>query len=204
MKIPYLFALTFLVLLLFAFVKNNNQIEIFTEQVKIDSVITFEKSLNANAEFLNMNVFLSTNSFPQGKKYKMAKPLIVKREQRGILPIYAEYFYSVPDSILRYVSYDWERDKYGNFNNKKKIWEEESGKLDAYNQEYETIKTNLRNRFGKPVKEDIGLQKVKTDSKAGFYYTRECYWETPLYHAELVMIFEAMTYRINFTYYWKT
>ena len=50
-------------------------------------------------------------SIPLVDKYEIAKPVIIKRKQIGFLPIYAEYFYSESDSVIRYINYDWEKRK---------------------------------------------------------------------------------------------
>lgn len=192
------------ILLLFGFVANKDLEKIWTEQCKIQKVIDYEKELSNKSEFLKMNSSLSKSVYPLLDQYKIANPIIVKRKQTGFLPLYAEYYYSASDSILRYVSYDWERDKFGNFFKKQEIWKEESTKLNEYNKEYERIKSNLETQLGKPTTEDKELQKVKSDDpERGDYYTREANWETDAYHAEVGMIFESMTYRIRMIYYWK-
>lgn len=200
MKILFL-AIT--VLIGFSFSANTEKDEIWTEQCKIQKVIDYEKALSSKSEFLEMNVTLSRSIYPLSDQYKTAKPIIVKREQTGFLPLYAEYFYSESDSILRFISYDWERDKYGNFFKKQEIWNEESKKLKKYNREYERIKSNLVTQFGKPTIEDKEPKKVKSTSDRGDYLTRNTNWETESYHAELSLIFESMTYRIRMNYYWK-
>lgn len=186
-----------------AFIIKNEEEKVWTEQCKIAKVIEYEKNLSSKSEFLDINSSLSKSVYPLLDKYKMAKAIIVKREQTGFLPLYAEYYYSSSDSVLRYVSYDWERDKFGNFFDKQKIWKEESSKLKDYNKEYERIKNNLEKQLGKPTKEDKELKKEKSRSDRGDYYTREANWETADYHAEVGMIFESMTYRIRLIYYWK-
>jgi hypothetical protein len=176
---------------------------IWTNQTKVDKVIQYEKTTNANVEFLNMNVTLSKSIYPLIDTFKIAKPLIVKREQNGFLPLYVEYFYSEPDSILRYISYDWERAKFDNLFKKKEILKEESNKLKEYNSEYERIKRHLLTQLGAPIKEDLEPQKILSNENRGEYFTRSTTWDSSDYHAELKMIFESMTYRIRMNYYWK-
>lgn len=183
--------------------KQDESTEIWTEQVKVNRVIAFEQSLSDDCQVLQQNVSLSKSVFPLLDQYKITKPFIVKRKQTGFLPIYAEYFFSEKDSILRYISYDWERDRYGNLFAKQKIWKEESGKLKEYNQEYEKIKAELIRRLGKPIEEDTELQKKASNTARGDYFVRNTVWNNNEYYAKLNMIFEAMTYRIRFNYYWK-
>ena len=182
---------------------KESKLEIWTEKSTVRNAIEYEKSLSNDYEILEQNVSLSKSVFPQLDEYQIAKPIIVKRKQTGILPIYAEYFFSAQDSILRYVSYDWERDRYGNFFKKQEIWKEESTKLDEYNQEYEKIKKELIGNFGQPNEQDTKPQTTKSTSGRGDYLSRNTVWETDEFYAKLNMIFESMTYRIRLNYYWK-
>ena len=101
---------------------KKSKSEIWTEKSTVQKAVEYEKSLSSEYEILEQNVSLSKSVFPQLDEYQIAKPFIVKRKQTGFLPIYAEYFFSEQDSILRYVSYDWERDRYGNFFKKQETW----------------------------------------------------------------------------------
>jgi hypothetical protein len=177
--------------------------EIWTDKTHVQEAIEFEKSLSNEYEVLEQNVSLSKSVFPLLDEYQIDKPFIVKRKQTGFLPIYAEYFFSKSDSILRYVSYDWERDRYGNFFKKQEMWKEESRKLEEYNQEYEKIKSELVQKFGEPVEQDSKPQTTKSTSGRGDYLSRDTVWEDGEFYAELNMIFESMTYRIRLNYYWK-
>jgi len=136
-------------------------------------------------------------------KYHIASPFIVKKEHAGFSPVYTEYFFSKQDSILRYVSYDWERDRYGNFFKKEEIWKKGSTKLDEYNQEYQKIKRELIGNFGQPKEQDTEPQTTKSACGRGDYLSRNTVWETDEFYAKPNMIFESMTYRIRLNYYWK-
>jgi hypothetical protein len=115
--------------------------------------------------------------------------------------LYAEYYYSVADSILRVVSYDWERDRYRNIFDKKTVFEEESNKLNEYNKEYERLRDILTSKIGQPIRTDTKL--TNKSGSRGNYFTRESEWDNEIYHATLNMIFESMTYRIRLNLYWK-
>ena len=201
-KIPVLiFTLAFFILV--SFNKENYEVKIWTQQATINKAIDFEKSISSQIEFLEMNVSLSKSIYPLVDKYKIARPVIIQRMQTGFLPLYTEYFYSVPDSIIRYISYDWERDKYGNFFKKQEMWKEESKKLKEYNSEYEKIISNLIKQLGEPTTHDTKPQKTESSSGRGDYLSRNTVWETDDYYSNLNMIFESMTYRIRWYYYWK-
>ena len=177
------------------------QERIWTKQTKISEVIAFEKQINPNAKFLSQSVSLSKDYYPLADKYLVANPVIVQRDPLEYLPVYAEYFYTPTDSILRLASYDWEKDRYGNFFDKQKMWEKESKKFDTYNKEYERIKAILIPQLGTPTTTDTKAKAESSDR--GKYLTRETVWDTEEVHAELNMIFESMTYRVRLTLYWK-
>ncbi|KAB1066063.1 hypothetical protein [Salibacter halophilus] len=195
--------LTFTFLLLARFSGKKDEVKIWTEQTTVDKAIDFENSLSKQIEVLDKNVSLSKSIYPLVDKYKLAKPIIIQREQTGFLPLYAEYFYSESDSIIRYISYDWEREKYGNYFKKQEIWEVESKKLKQYNSEYEKIKSTLIEQLGEPTNQDTEPQKTESTSGRGDYLTRSTVWETDNHYSKLTMIFESMTYRIRWYYYWK-
>jgi hypothetical protein len=177
------------------------QEKIWTKQTKISEVIAFEKSINPNAKFLTQKVSLSKEYYPQVDKYEIPNPIIVQREPLEYLPIYANYFYSQQDSVLRLVSYNWEKDVYGNFFEKQKMWKQESKKLELYNKEYERIKKVLLSQLGQPNTEDSAVRTVTSEN--GDYLTRSTLWETKDVHTKLNMIFASSTYRIRLTMYWK-
>jgi len=142
---------------------SSKKLNLWTKQSKIEEVRNFESQLNPNSEFLNQNVSLSESIYPRVKEFEMANPLIVKREKEGLLPVYVEYFYSKPDSVIRYVSYDWENNRYGNYFDRKKDWELQSKKLAEYNAEYDRIKKQLTSKFGQPMEQDSHPQEVKSE-----------------------------------------
>ncbi|MCE2963822.1 MAG: hypothetical protein ACK5UE_01125 [Chitinophagales bacterium] len=137
-----------------SFSSESDEINIWLEQSHINKVIEFEKSLGNELEFLNMKVSLSKSIYPLVDNYKIEQPVIIQRSQTGFLPLSVEYFYSKEDSIIRYISYDWEREPFGNFFDKPKIWKEESKKLRKYNAEYDKIKSILVSKIGNPVSQD--------------------------------------------------
>ncbi len=186
-----------------AFKVKQEKIKIWTEQPTLSEVIDFEKSIKKKINLVEMNVSLSKSIYPLLDQYEIANPLIVERKQTGFLPLYTEYFFSEPDSIIRYISYDWEKEKYGNFFKKRDIWKEESKKLNEYNNEYEGIKEVMVGQLGTPISQDFNPMKTKSSAGRGDYLTRNTVWETDEYYSELDMIFESMTYRIRWSYYWK-
>ncbi len=191
----------FIAVAIFNFVTVFGQERIWTKQTKVSSVIAFEKEINPKPKFLEQNESLSKDFYPLADKYQVTNPIIVQREAVEYLPVYAGYFYTPEDSILRLVSYDWEKDRYGNYFDKPKMWKAESKKFDSYNKEYERIKAISITELGTPISTDTKAKEESSDR--GKYFTRETIWDTEDFHAELNMIFESMTYRVRLTIYWK-
>ena len=180
----------------------KGQDKIWIKQTKVSEAIAFERAVDPAVTFLDQSVGLAEGYYPLHHKYKVTtKPVIAKRIGNNSLSVYAEYFFTPKDSLIRLVSYDWEKDKYGNFFNKQKIWKSEADSFDLYNSTYEEVRSQIINEFGMPTTTD-DTAKVN-QSKRGEYLTRESIWEREKLHIELSMIFESMTYRVRMTYYWK-
>ena len=182
---------------------SSKVIDIWTDQSRLKEAKEFELKLSKESKFLKKYVTLSESMYPLVNEFKIVDPLIVKRAKSKFLPIYAEYFFSTPDSILRYISYDLEIDRYGNYNNKPAIWNEESLKLKEYNEHYENIKKQLIKQFRQPNVEDSGPQKTKSIYGGPDYLSRNTTWENDKTFMKLNMVFAENTYRIRLYYYWK-
>jgi len=181
----------------------QTKIQIWTEQTKINAVLEFERSLNEDHEIIERNVGISKSTFPYIDEYELANPIIVLRPSKNDLPIYTEYFFSLPDSTLRFVSYDWEIDRYGNYNDKQKIWKREANKLGQYNEKYEDIKTYLIDKLGQPTEQDFEPQRTKSQWGNSDYWSRKTTWENKEVISSLSLVFASNTYRIRWNYYWK-
>jgi len=178
-----------------------SQENIWTKQRKISEVIDFEKKLDPDAKFLSQNVWLSKEYYPLADRYKTVNPIIVQRKMVGLLPVYAEYFYTPKDSLLRLVSYDWEKGRYDDLKDMLGSRKEQSGKPEIYTNEYRRIRQQLIKSFGEPNQAD---EKPKTLSDEGQkYLNQNTLWETDDFHADLNLIFSAGTQRIRLTLYWK-
>lgn len=174
---------------------------VWTKQTQVSNAIAFEKSLDSNVKFLSKNVTLSKSYYPFVDQYEIGNPVIAERNSNAPLPVYAEYFFSNSDSILRLISYDWERARYSNYFDKQKIWEEESKKLKMYDTEYERLKKYLLAVFGNPSEQDNSP--VEVNSGKTSYLSRKTTWDSKDIYASLTMIFASTTYRIRLTLYWK-
>ncbi|EMS33665.1 hypothetical protein C943_04544 [Mariniradius saccharolyticus AK6] len=173
----------------------------WTEQSKIDEVVKFEKTLNKNIQIIEQKVFLSSSVFPKVDQLDIALPLIVKRGGKFI-PLYAEYFFTSEDSILRYISYDWEHDRYGSYQAKQELWKSESEKLTQYDSAYQKIKEDLIRVLSLPLIEDKELEK-SINQNGVEVYTREAIWEDEKTKSKLKLFFGDQTFRIRWNHYWK-
>jgi hypothetical protein len=179
------------------------ELTILEIQTDTQNVALLEKCVG-KYERLQQNIHLTEGAFPAFKNYKMALPLIFKRQETGFLPMQAEYFYSEPDLKIRYVSYDWERGRPVNLDKMPAIWREESKKLPEYNQEYERIKIEVIKKFGTPTSQDNKPQiKKHPNYKELYYLVKESIWENDKFYAKLYMAFGSPNYMIRLYYYWK-
>lgn len=170
-------------------------------QSKIDEVLKFEKSLNKNNQTLQQKVFLSSSVFPKADEINLDLPFIVKREE-GFIPLYAEYYFTSEDSIIQYVSYNWEHERFGSYQAKQNLWKLESSKLTQYDSAYEKIKEDLILELFLPEIEDKVLVK-RINPNGVEVYSKEAIWEDEHIKSKLILFFGDQTFRIRWTYYWK-
>jgi hypothetical protein len=149
--------------MMLTFFTAKAQDSIWVKQVKVGEAILFEKWLSPTVRFLDQSVSVGEDFYPLNNKYKVTKPIIAQRTEGSSLPLYAQYYFTPKDSIIRLVSYDWEKDEYGNFFDKKKIWEREVDSIDVYNQKYEAVRVQLNHDLGNPTKTDLKPRKHKSD-----------------------------------------
>ena len=180
-----------------------SQEEILIKKSKVSEVINFEKETYLGVIFLDQRSRLSKSFYPLANIYVTTeKPIIAYRHPIEYLPVYAEYYYSPEDSIIRLTSYNWEKDRFGNVLKKQEIWKEENKRFDTYNKEYERIKSNLIDKLGKPTSSDTVARDEKGHNNASLK-VRDTTWETDEYYASLNMIFGVQTFRIRLKHYWK-
>jgi hypothetical protein len=179
----------------------HSQDKIWTKQTRICEIISFEKTISPESQYLDFDIGISRDYYPLADRYKLTRPLIVLRPAIGYLPVYAQYFFTQGDSILRLVSYDWEKERFGDLPTKRRIWEEEDKKSAIYNKEYEKIREILVAQLGTPTDTD---EKAKENSGLrGDYLTRDTVWDTNELFATLNLTFSGTIYRIRMVLYWK-
>ncbi len=194
-----LLTIIFITILGCDFKQNRNNFWI--DQSKIYEVVKFEKTLNNNIEIIEQKVFLSSSVFPKADELDLDLPLIVKREGKFI-PLYAEYFFTSEDSILQYVSYSWEHERFSSYQVKQNLWKLESDKLTQYDSAYQKIKEDLIEVLSLPMIEDKELQKVINENGVEVY-SREAIWEDEKTKSKLKLFFGDQTFRIRWSHYWK-
>lgn len=177
--------------------------ELWFRSSHISNVMDFERSLNTNLEILEQKVSLSEESYPFLADFKFENSFIVKREPVAYLPLYADYHFTEKDSIVRFISYDWEIEKFGNLFNKLEIFKSEKQKFKLYNNEYERIKKLISKKLGTPKEEDKKAQTKKSKSGREDYLTRNTSWVNYNTNVSLNMIFAPMTYRIRANVFWN-
>ena len=174
------------------------------EQTKLEQAIKFEQSAGSVNMSISEDIYLSESIYPLLDDYFVEFPLVVKRKDNDYLPLQVEYNFTGEDSLLRFVSYDWEIGRGLPYDQLSRIWKKESSKLDEYNNEYERLKQNIIEQLGKPISEDRQPALTKSNSlDKPDYYTRTTTWETGQLLARFKLIFESQSYRIRFSYYWK-
>ena len=175
--------------------------EFWMHQTKIDEVLKFEKAIKENFEILEQKVLLSPSVFPKVEEMDIEFPFIVKREG-GFLPLYAEYYFTKDDSIIQYISYNWEHERFGSYQAVSALWNKEKFKLSQYDSAYEKIKEYLISELLIPKKEDKELVKRLYGGNTE-YFSKETLWENEDFESKLTLLFGNQTFRIRWVYYWK-
>ena len=116
--------------------------------------------------------------------------------------MYAEYFFTREDSIVQYVSYNWEHDLFGSYQAKQNLWKSESNKLTQYDSAYQKIKEDLIALLSLPMIEDKELEKSINQNGVEVYF-REAIWEDEKIKSKLNLFFGDQTFRVRWSYYWK-
>lgn len=193
--------LRYFIYLLFFSSNVVGQQDLLINQSKISEVMAFERSLNSDVKFYTGDIELSKDIYPLGDKYRVENPLIVQRNSSDYLPITAEYFFTASDSLVRFISYNWEKNRFGDLSEKMKQDESESKNIIFYNKEFDRIQSVIESYYGKPDYDDKKPQ--EKSSRKGTYYLRKSKWDFDDKYGSLTMIFGADTYRISFRIYWK-
>lgn len=197
---------TFLIIIIgicLPIIQTVSQEKILIKKSEVADVIAFEKEINPRVIFLNQKSELAKSFYPLADVHETTdEPIITYRTPIDYLPIYTAYYYTPKDSIIRLTTYDWEKDRYGNYFKKQEMWKGESKKFNTYNKEYERIKSNLINKFGYPTSSD-SVARDETGNNNARLKVRDTIWETEDYYASLNMIFGGQTYRIRLKLYWK-
>lgn len=195
--------LTLLLILIIPIIHLVGQEKIFIEKSSVEDIIFLEQELNPNIVLLKQKSRPAKSFYPLADKYITTEyPIVILRESVDYLPLYAEYYYTAEDSIIRLTVYDWEKDRYDNLFKRMEIWKEESPKFESYNNEYMRVYSLLVNLLGEPISKDEVAKDQKGNNNMNLKI-RDAVWETEDYYASLNMIFGGQTFRVRFKHYWK-
>lgn len=113
------------------------------------------------------NISIDDSLFPNANQYDLESPKAFYNVDESGYSIKTEYFYSLKDSIVRAILYEWNWNSYDNYFNREFSPErEESKKL--YNK-FEKITESLTNKLGEPTNNKI----VKKD-----YHSENYTWNS--------------------------
>lgn len=136
--------------------------------------------------------------------FEISTPEVYKRPSLAgeEFPLFASYFYSLPDSTIRLVLYEWSKYLYRDEQETKVLWLLEKDKRKGYKSKYYQLKQEFQKLFGPPIGEDDELI-IQQGSGEENIYMLQTTWEQETFGAELYLIFEEQQYSINLKYYWK-
>jgi hypothetical protein len=167
--------------------KSSGNEDVFhLKSTKIQYFIKFEKELGSKSVELDGNYITPS-------KYNLAQPLIFQRTEGDFYPfLRIKYHFSLPDSIVRLIDYDWDVLNYidiSNYNNIKNSKGEPEKRINDYNKKYENLKNELTQKIGKSKQSESDLKFTKAGEEK--YCNRDDNWETKDYSISLNLIFTS-------------
>ncbi|MFZ1799165.1 MAG: hypothetical protein WAU24_04820 [Chitinophagaceae bacterium] len=85
----------------------SQHVDFTLNRPKIFSIDSIEKSKKGELFETSISITVSKDYFPNADKFNLANPLIYFRNGE-IFNLETNYYYSLPDSIIRLVSYSWD------------------------------------------------------------------------------------------------
>ncbi|MDI3321303.1 hypothetical protein QJ048_16020 [Pinibacter sp. MAH-24] len=79
------------------------------QRISIGAIDSIEKKQNSRLFKYGYPIGVSEDYFPGRTKYKLAQPIVYRKEVKGF-SYETSYYYSLPDSTLRLIEYWWEGD----------------------------------------------------------------------------------------------
>ncbi len=187
--------------------------------LKIDKVVTFEKSqkqlrepkheisqFNPKNPFFHYSpeTILNNPYYPYTKNYPIDSAITFYRSG-GEIPITVDYHYNINDSIIVAIIYDWEIGRHEmNIAKREKIVNKSKLVNDDYLQKYNEILNGLTQQYGQPSYFDDGTQMKKSsitiENKLyeDTYFEKSTFWDKDKYAISLTWIVDSKRIRLNY------
>ena len=145
----------------------------------LSSIDSIEKANNGEIFHTSFTISVSKDYFPNADKFHLANPLIFFRKGK-IFNTEMNYYFSLPDSAIRLVSYSW--------NGSQKLTED-------LNYLFETNASYFSKYFGQG-----GEIKNETHET---WTQKTIIWENTIVHVKQFMVLGQGTYRVRVLISWK-
>jgi len=145
----------------------------------INEIVSIEKSNGGKLFETSIHFSVSKDYFPNADKFQLGNPFIYFREGR-LFNLELNYYYSLPDSIIRLVSYSWNGSK------------ETSDEL-----------TNIFNENAKIFSALFGLAGLENNEKHDGWDGRNIIWENDTVYVKQFQVISQSTNRVRVLLSWK-
>lgn len=113
-------------------------------------------------------------------------PVVFQRQPEGFEPTpTVKYFYSLPDSTVRVVTYEWDRDASADLEEPEP---EPTERLGEYNAQYEKLRAELVRELGDP---EAAQELREQRGSSGLYWSRSDEWRTNDHEVSMELAFSS-------------
>ena len=132
------------------------------DKLGIKTVIKLERQKHSDDITPDHLIGIGEGIYPNKNNYVLAKPKTYEIKERPNFKLETEYFYSVNDSLVKVILYQWDYLQ----KNKSDFFEEENNikKFKAFQTKFDNLTSQLGQEFGEPISKNIEQDKIKDDT----------------------------------------
>jgi hypothetical protein len=132
------------------------------DKLNIKTVIKLERQKHSKDITPDHLIGIGEGIYPNKNNYVLATPKTYEIKERPNFKLETEYFYSVNDSLVKVILYQWDYLQ----KNKSDFFEEENNtkKFKAFQTKFDNLTSQLSQEFGEPISKNIEQNKIKDDT----------------------------------------
>lgn len=172
------------------------------EKINIKDAFVIEEKLNSEHYNKEAKVYLGEDFVPNAKEISrvLALPHVFFRNDSSVAPLLVEYFYSINDSSVKLIDYQWDKLNYSIYKNSH--WDNKVDKSEKnnYYAKFDSLNMVLTNLLGEP-EEGNGKEETHIEDYST-WYSRYFIWKKDDLYVRLSIVWGSGTHRIRVTVTW--